>query len=64
MVTVSLKFDQSICFIFVLNSKIILQIFGAFAAPILGLYLLGLFSSRVKSRVNYLKKKDVQCIAV
>ncbi|CAF3688889.1 unnamed protein product [Rotaria sp. Silwood1] len=29
---------------------IIIQIFGAFAAPILGLYLLGLFSSRVKSR--------------
>ncbi|CAF3708173.1 unnamed protein product [Rotaria sp. Silwood1] len=28
------------------------QIFGAFAAPILGVYLLGLFSSRVKSRVN------------
>ncbi|CAF1306757.1 unnamed protein product [Adineta steineri] len=29
---------------------IILQIFGTFAAPILGVYLLGLFSSRVKSR--------------
>ncbi|CAF1039315.1 unnamed protein product [Rotaria sordida] len=29
---------------------IIIQIFGAFAAPILGLYLLGLFSSRVKSQ--------------
>ncbi|CAF0891763.1 unnamed protein product [Adineta steineri] len=28
---------------------IILQIFGAFAAPILGVYLLGLFSSRVKT---------------
>ncbi|CAF4496555.1 unnamed protein product [Rotaria sp. Silwood2] len=29
---------------------IILQIFGAFAAPILGLYLLGLFTSRVKNQ--------------
>ncbi|CAF1074419.1 unnamed protein product [Adineta steineri] len=28
------------------SSGIILQIFGAFAAPILGVYLLGLFSSR------------------
>ncbi|CAF4819332.1 unnamed protein product [Rotaria sp. Silwood1] len=32
--------------------QIFYQIFGAFAAPILGVYLLGLFSSRVKSRVN------------
>ncbi|CAF0741628.1 unnamed protein product [Adineta steineri] len=31
-------------------ATIILQIFGAFVAPILGVYLLGLLSSRVKSR--------------
>ncbi|CAF0900125.1 unnamed protein product [Adineta steineri] len=30
--------------------QIFYQIFGAYAAPILGVYLLGLFSSRVKSR--------------
>ncbi|CAF1117779.1 unnamed protein product [Adineta steineri] len=29
---------------------LIIQIFGVFAAPILGIYFLGLFSSRVKSR--------------
>ncbi|CAF4377984.1 unnamed protein product, partial [Adineta steineri] len=33
-------------------ATIILQIFGAFVAPILGVYVLGLLSSRVKSRVK------------
>lgn len=52
MMTVS---NSSIC-IFTNNyffSKMIIQIFGAFAAPMLGIYLLGLFSSRVKSRVIF-----------
>ncbi|CAF2832658.1 unnamed protein product [Rotaria sp. Silwood2] len=42
----NLSFSSSIIFLI----KIILQIFGAFAAPILGLYLLGLFTSRVKNQ--------------
>ncbi|CAF4153563.1 unnamed protein product [Adineta steineri] len=32
------------------EEQLIIQIFGVFAAPILGIYFLGLFSSRVKSR--------------
>ena len=51
IITVSITFLSLFitCFGFI---QIIVQIFGAFVAPILGVYLLGLFSSRVKSRVK------------
>ncbi len=49
----SYVFNYFLCFLCI---QIVLQLVGAFTAPVLGIYLLGLFTTRVQSRVNIINR--------